>query len=926
MAVTLTEPEAGELVHFSIPIEKSEDTATINPVDGTPDIEIWGKATDGTVDSDLQIVDPDASERWIKTWFDTKANIRMAHDPRKPVGKGLEVEGHYVKALIADPVAKHLVRTKVLNDFSVGICMPDIRVGDPRFHHLDPESKAIKGVITDRPDGLTSLGEISIVDRGANHGSSFQIAKAAADGTPELICKMVGPSEPEAAEDADEQPDLIKASVAFKPSDLARLLDLRADLEKDASESGDDEDEQDPANEDDSDGGQDGSDDEDQDDASKTAEPDAEKKDYSAQERRDMAGQGHALDDGSYPIRNATDLHNAAVLARSGHGDVAGAKKLIARRAKDLGVANPMDDDAEKSVSLTVTSQLDGREVARQIQEHTLAHAGKTAKGSDPDCKLCSGSGKIRDGKMDCPRCHGDGAQSEGEPGEHGDKAGTPEVAKGTRDCKCGKSYDADHDGKFCSGCGHELPAMAEKASRPVVSEGVEGEHADPVPAHREPDGPAVESFEHDAGLPTDPDAEVMARMRQKSIGVPPGDALLHDLLCPAFSPDVTAKSHPGATIATAADPDAWAHKAVDAASSAPLDVAKGAAMLWQHAVTLGATSGGDLEDLRWDAHKSFTDANPGPMTAPTPGELAPGRFRRPFLSDGRAATPAPTGSNDAHVPAHQTSAADFGRDYLSGGHAADAPDNMHEAAPAPPPAETGKPSRQFYRNTARDSARQAMAAMHDHIAQTFPDLCPMCGPGSGGMPPRGARDVPAAKAAGPDAVKSAPSERERLAEAVLSGDVTLEHARLALGLEPPAAVIGKALSNGLSTPGPVDDGITKAGAMTADLLKSAVADAVKAATGPLVKQLAEQRGMIDALGDQPDPHLAPFRGVAIPGALKSSGTPAGSQTVAEAREASQATMLRELHEQWRTSPDPGTREAAWQALMKMGGLSDMIK
>ncbi len=52
MAATLTAPEA-DLVHFSFPIEKSEDKGTINPVDGTPDIEIWGKATDGTLDSDL---------------------------------------------------------------------------------------------------------------------------------------------------------------------------------------------------------------------------------------------------------------------------------------------------------------------------------------------------------------------------------------------------------------------------------------------------------------------------------------------------------------------------------------------------------------------------------------------------------------------------------------------------------------------------------------------------------------------------------------------------------------------------------------------------------------------------------------------------------------------------------------------------------
>ena len=73
---------------------------------------------------------------------------------------------------------------------------------------------------------------------------------------------------------------------------------------------------------------------------------------YSAAERKEMAGDGRALPDGSYPINDAHDLASAAILARSGHGDVAAAKKHIGKRAKELGVANPLDDssdDASKS-------------------------------------------------------------------------------------------------------------------------------------------------------------------------------------------------------------------------------------------------------------------------------------------------------------------------------------------------------------------------------------------------------------------------------------------------------------------------------------------------------------------------------------------------------------------------------------------------
>lgn len=60
--------------------------------------------------------------------------------------------------------------------------------------------------------------------------------------------------------------------------------------------------------------------------------------DVSADERKLAAKEGNALPDGSYPIRNNAQLHAAAILAASGHGDVQGARKLITRRAKELGV------------------------------------------------------------------------------------------------------------------------------------------------------------------------------------------------------------------------------------------------------------------------------------------------------------------------------------------------------------------------------------------------------------------------------------------------------------------------------------------------------------------------------------------------------------------------------------------------------------
>lgn len=76
------------------------------------------------------------------------------------------------------------------------------------------------------------------------------------------------------------------------------------------------------------------------------------KRKVSAAERKRLAAAGHALPDGSYPIENEEDLHNAAILARSGHGDTAAAKRLIAKRAKELGVANPLANDTAKDADV----------------------------------------------------------------------------------------------------------------------------------------------------------------------------------------------------------------------------------------------------------------------------------------------------------------------------------------------------------------------------------------------------------------------------------------------------------------------------------------------------------------------------------------------------------------------------------------------
>jgi hypothetical protein len=106
------------------------------------------------------------------------------------------------------------------------------------------------------------------------------------------------------------------------------------------------------------------------------------KRNVSAAERKRLASEGKALPDGSYPIANAEDLHNAATLARSGHGNVAAAKRLIAKRARELGVANPLDKepaskmtDTQNTGTQTPASPEPQAALTKEVLDEALAKA-----------------------------------------------------------------------------------------------------------------------------------------------------------------------------------------------------------------------------------------------------------------------------------------------------------------------------------------------------------------------------------------------------------------------------------------------------------------------------------------------------------------------------------------------------------------------
>jgi hypothetical protein len=874
MAATLT--SAGELTFISFPITKFEET-------GDGNLYVYGKATDGSVDSDEQIVDTDFSGKAIADWLATGANVRVQHNSqRDPAGVGVEVNTEadgstWVKSLVVETEAKNLVRHKALRAYSVGIARPKI-VRD---------SVARNGRIVDG-----EIVEISLVDRPANKNCGIQLVKADKDGNVEFSGKVFGDSDvlTKAAKDEDV---VLPANATFSPADLAKLLQHRATAEK------------------------------------RQMDPNV----GGGVDRDKIPASDFAGRDRSFPIVTPGDVSDAASsIGRAGADNYSSDElrrritsiahrkgpefeaqlpeswksemEAIVAKGDNPDVEDDNADDEGGEVKAAETGK-DGEETVAEPDETKGAKGGKTCsgcgKGFDSDSKLrnCSGCGKalpksggqdkedLEKGASCCPGCGCEGGNCTG-------------CGSCGSDCDCGKCMGMKADKgvacpscenlvatKFCGNCGHQVPVV-EKSDTP--GEGVVGVGASnvkPVPAHREPDGTDIEALEADANMPTTPDASVKAAQRLKSVGVPSDLGVIHDLTCPAFDPVEVGKAYPAENLHTM-DVNVWQAKALDAAANAPLAEAQKMTELWQHSVTIKGADLAMLDEIRDEAHKSFSDANPGPGTFPTPTELSPVRFRRPVLTAGQASHGTDyDGPNTAQVPTGHITAEDFTRGPLTGDHAAQSPSNK---------------GRSFYRNVQRDAARSALAAMHDHIAQTFPDLCSMHGDHHPG--------------AGPDANAPATHVGKSVEEPV-APTVEPEVTPVVEEIEPKVKKAKK------------DKLITKAATVDAELIKSAVVDALTplaTQVEELTKALKDEQAKnaklaetVDELSNLPDPTVTAFKGMAAPDALKSSASV--TSTVASAAERTQAALMAALQEQARFSPDPGEREAAWTKLYQMNGI-----
>ena len=134
--------------------------------DGT--MMVYGKATDDSIDIDQQICDPTWLDRAMPDWFKTGGNIREQHS-NIAAGVAKEYEkksdGHYIHALVVDPISVKKVDAGVLKGFSIGIKSP----------RIVRDEKAANGRIIDG-----QIVEVSLVDRPANPNCQLLLAKSVA--------------------------------------------------------------------------------------------------------------------------------------------------------------------------------------------------------------------------------------------------------------------------------------------------------------------------------------------------------------------------------------------------------------------------------------------------------------------------------------------------------------------------------------------------------------------------------------------------------------------------------------------------------------------------------------------------------------------------------------------------------------------------
>jgi hypothetical protein len=148
------------LIYKSFPVTGVEDAGD--------DLKVVGKCSDGELDWDGDVVSPAWMASAVRDFLDSYPAVRLQHDPKRPIGKGLEAwqdeqGATWLKSLIVDSEAKRLVKSGVLRAYSVGIADCQTRPS--------PQARRFE-IYGGR------LAEVSVCDSPSNARCGIKIAKS----------------------------------------------------------------------------------------------------------------------------------------------------------------------------------------------------------------------------------------------------------------------------------------------------------------------------------------------------------------------------------------------------------------------------------------------------------------------------------------------------------------------------------------------------------------------------------------------------------------------------------------------------------------------------------------------------------------------------------------------------------------------------
>lgn len=207
------------------------------------------------------------------------------------------------------------------------------------------------------------------------------------------------------------------------------------------------------------------------------------RKDYSADDRKKLAKSGHAMPDGSFPIEDEDDLHNAVKLAGNASNPAA-AKAHIKKRAKAMGktdaIPDTWDGDEKKSEDTDIDAEI---RAAEDFLAKVKAKKAKGKKKGDDTKDETDGNDSSGNGTEDEGRAEGDEEDEETEEGTEEERAAKASYHDletcgkcgatdqfGKHCVSCGNSMeppaaDPHGNGKFCANCGSKMPVAPAKRS-----------------------------------------------------------------------------------------------------------------------------------------------------------------------------------------------------------------------------------------------------------------------------------------------------------------------------------------------------------------------------------------------------------------------------------------------------------------------------